>query len=157
LTERNDLENSTTQIGALKPTELHGQAYRNLQAVPGMNITSVVFPGTAFGTPYHYLLWAKGNTPLTSQLFSPVLVDASSGKLEAVVKMPVYLRALELSRPLHFGNYGGTPLKVIWVIFDIAAIVVLVSGVYLWLIRRKFYRNYFERLAEVEIDPITTY
>ena len=29
--ERNDLENPTTQIGALNPTELHGQAFRNLQ------------------------------------------------------------------------------------------------------------------------------
>lgn len=116
------------------------------QALPGMTVTSLVYPGNAFGSPFHYLLWAKGNTPLTSQLFSPVLVDAKSGQLTAVVKMPVYLRALELSRPLHFGNYGGTPLKVLWALFDLVAIVVLISGVYLWIVRRKFYEEYFKRI-----------
>lgn len=116
------------------------------QALPGMTVTSLVYPGNTFGSPFHYLLWAKGNTPLTSQLFSPVLVDAKSGQLTAVVKMPVYLRALELSRPLHFGNYGGTPLKVLWALFDLVAIVVLISGVYLWIVRRKFYEEYFKRI-----------
>jgi len=121
-------------------------------ALPGMTVISIVYPGNSFGSPYHYLLWAKGNTPLTSRLFSPVLVDARSGQLAAVVKMPFYLRALELSRPLHFGDYGGLPLKIIWAIFDLVAIVVLLSGVYLWFVRRKFYADYFLKLSEVEKD-----
>lgn len=87
-------------------------AYATAQkALPGMTVTSVVYPGNPFGSPYHYLLWAKGNQPFSSRLFSPVLVDARTGKLAAVVKMPFYLRALEVSRPLHFGDYGGTPLR----------------------------------------------
>lgn len=120
------------------------------KALPGMTVTSVVYPGNAFGSPYHYLLWAKGNTPLTSRLFSPVLVDAQTGQLTAVVKMPVYLRALEVSRPLHFGDYGGTPLKIIWVIFDVVAILVLISGIYLWFDRRKLYAGYFANLEKTE-------
>jgi len=120
------------------------------QALPGMTVVSVVYPGYPFGSPYHYLLWAKGNTPLTSRLFSPVLVDARTGHLAAVVKMPFYLRALEVSRPLHFGDYGGTPLKIIWVLFDLVAIIVLISGVYLWFVRRKFYADYFLRLSTEE-------
>ena len=50
--------------------------------------------------------------------------------------MPWYLRALEVSRPLHFGDYGGWPLKIIWALFDLVTIVVLGSGLYLWLSRR---------------------
>lgn len=119
-------------------------------ALPGMTVISVVYPGNTFGSPYHYLIWAKGNTPLTSRLFSPVLVDARTGKLAAVVKMPFYLRALEVSRPLHFGDYGGTPLKVIWMLFDVVAIVVLVSGIYLWFARSKFYADYFLKLSNEE-------
>ncbi|MHC2630366.1 putative iron-regulated membrane protein [Bradyrhizobium liaoningense] len=42
-----------------------------------------------------------------------------------------------MSRPLHFGDYGGLPLKIIWALLDFAAIVVLASGVYLWLGRCK--------------------
>jgi uncharacterized iron-regulated membrane protein len=120
------------------------------KTLPGMTVTSVVYPGNPYGSPYHYLLWAKGNQPFSSRLFSPVLVDAGTGKLAAVVKMPFYLRALEVSRPLHFGDYGGTPLKIIWVVFDVIAIIVLISGVYLWIVRRKFYADYFLKLSNEE-------
>jgi uncharacterized iron-regulated membrane protein len=51
--------------------------------------------------------------------------------------MPWYLRALEVSRPLHFGDYGGLPLKILWALLDVITIVILVSGLYLWIARRK--------------------
>jgi uncharacterized iron-regulated membrane protein len=112
------------------------QAFDTAQAaMPGMVVTSAVFPGAEFGSPYHYMLWTKGREPLTSRLFSPVLVDARGGALEGAVAMPWYLRALELSRPLHFGDYGGLPLKIIWLLLDIVTITVLGSGVYLWFSR----------------------
>jgi uncharacterized iron-regulated membrane protein len=101
-----------------------------------MSANSVIFPGSPFGSPYHYLIWTKGREPLTSRLFSPALVDARSGKLATVVSMPWYLRALEVSRPLHFGDYGGLPLKILWALLDLVTIVVLGSGLYLWLSRR---------------------
>lgn len=125
-----------------RPEEFHSvqAAYEVAKtALPGMTVTSLVFPGSPYGSPQHYLLWAKGNTPLKSRLFSPVLVDARSGKLTAVVKMPGYLRALEISRPLHFGDYGGLPLKIIWAVFDLITIIILISGIYLWWARRKLY------------------
>ncbi len=107
------------------------------QELPGMTVRSIVFPGFEGGSPYHYLLWAKGDTKLTSRLFNPALVDARSGALTAVVQMPWYLRAMEISRPLHFGDYGGLPLKIIWALLDLVTITVLGSGLYLWLSRRK--------------------
>jgi len=42
-----------------------------------------------------------------------------------------------VSQPLHFGDYGGLPLKIIWALLDIVTIVVLGSGLYLWLDRRQ--------------------
>jgi uncharacterized iron-regulated membrane protein len=104
-------------------------------AFPDMVTTSLAFPGSPFGSPYHYVVWTKGKEPLTSRLFSPVLVDARTAALVSAVTMPWYLRALELSRPLHFGDYGGMPLKVIWVLLDLVTIAVLGSGLYLWLAR----------------------
>jgi len=74
---------------------------------------------------------------LTARLFTPALVDVGNGTLTAVVEMPWYLRTLQVSRPLHFGDYGGMPLKIIWALLDLATIVVLGSGLYLWLRRRK--------------------
>ncbi|AWM11314.1 PepSY-associated TM helix domain-containing protein [Bradyrhizobium symbiodeficiens] len=111
-------------------------AYDTVKAAfPDMITTSVVYPGAPFGSPFHYVVWTKGKEPLTSRLFSPVLVDARSGALVSAVAMPWYLRALELSRPLHFGDYGGMPLKIIWVMLDLVTILVLASGLYFWLVR----------------------
>ncbi len=107
------------------------------QTLPHAEITSVVFPNPKFGSPRHYLLWTHGNSPLTSQVFTPVLIDVETGDVAMAKRLPWYLRALEISRPLHFGDYGGMPLKIIWALFDIALIVVLISGAYLWLSRRK--------------------
>jgi uncharacterized iron-regulated membrane protein len=118
------------------------------QALPGRVTTSVIFPNGNIGSPYHYLVWTKGASPLTSRLFNPVLVDARTGRPELFLEMPWYLRALEVSRPLHFGDYGGLPLKIIWALLDLVTIVVLVSGLYLWLSRRRLPVE--ARLAELE-------
>lgn len=102
-------------------------------ALPERNVTSLIFPSRSFSNPHHYLVWTNGNTPLTHRLFTAALVDAQTGELSAVAQMPAYLRALQLARPLHFGDYGGLPLKVVWALLDLLAIVVLGSGLYLWL------------------------
>lgn len=126
---------STPRTGELSSVQAAFDAAK--RASPGMVATSVVFPGGRFGSPYHYLVWTKGASALTSRLFSPVLVDARTGALTAIVQMPWYLRALEVARPLHFGDYGGLPLKIIWGLLDVVTIVVLGSGLYLWLSRRR--------------------
>ncbi|AHV94813.1 PepSY-associated TM helix domain-containing protein [Bordetella holmesii] len=108
-----------------------------LAALPGTKITSMAYPGNLYGSPQHFTVWMRGDTPLTSKLHTPVLVDGSSGELAKVAQMPWYLTALEVSRPLHFGDYGGLPLKIIWALLDLITIVVLASGLYLWIARRK--------------------
>lgn len=107
------------------------------QKLPGTFVTSVTMPTSGrFGSPQHVVVWTKGSTPLTARLFTPVLV-AMDGSLNVVVpEMPWYLRALQTSRPLHFGDYGGLPLKILWALLDVIAIIVLVSGIYLWFAKR---------------------
>jgi hypothetical protein len=107
-------------------------------ALPDTIVTNVTMPTPArFGTPRHFVVWTKGTTPFTARMFTPVLVDAQSGALTVAPDMPWYLRLLQVSRPLHFGDYGGLPLKIIWAIFDILTIIVLMSGLYLWWKRRR--------------------
>ena len=65
-----------------------------------------------------------------------MLVDAGTNELTASPPLPWYLTALLVSQPLHFGDYGGRPMQILWALLDIATIVVLGSGLYLWLRRR---------------------
>ncbi|MBN8806756.1 MAG: PepSY domain-containing protein [Sphingomonas sp.] len=107
------------------------------RAIPGMNPQFIAFPGGNFSSGHHYAVYFQGNTPLTERLLTVALIDAETGKLTDARPMPWYFKALSLSRPLHFGDYGGLPLKLLWAALDLFAIVVLGSGLYLWLGRRR--------------------
>lgn len=102
-------------------------------AAPGMTLSWINFPGSVFNSPHHYAAFFMGNTPLTSKLLRPVLVDAQTGQLTDARDMPWYIQTLGLSRPLHFGDYGGLPLKIIWALLTLLTLLVLASGIYLWL------------------------
>lgn len=102
---------------------------------PEWELDFVAFPGTPFSTPHHYAVYLRGASPLSARLLRPVLVDARTGQVIASRPLPWYLTALLVSRPLHFGDYGGIPLKVLWALLDLVTIAVLGSGVYLWLAR----------------------
>ncbi|WP_262690227.1 PepSY-associated TM helix domain-containing protein [Kordiimonas aestuarii] len=105
-------------------------------AAPGMRVQFVAFPGGTFSTQHHYAVFLQGNTALTKKLLTPALIDAETGAFTAMRSMPWYMQALLLSQPLHFGDYGGLPMKILWAVLDIFTIVVLVSGLYLWLGKR---------------------
>lgn len=105
---------------------------REPQMTPGF----VAFPGTTFSSPHHYAVFMRGNQPLTARLFKPVLVDAQAGTVTDSRDPPWYLTALLISQPLHFGDYAGLPMKVLWALLDLVTIVVLGSGLYLWWQRR---------------------
>lgn len=106
------------------------------RASPGMRPYSIAFPGNAFSSPHHYALFMAGDSDLTKYLLRPTLVDAQTGRLTAVRDMPLLVRTLFVSRPLHFGDYAGMPFKLLWAALDIVAILVLGSGLYLWLSKR---------------------
>jgi uncharacterized iron-regulated membrane protein len=104
-----------------------------LAHAPGMKLAFIAFPGTAFSSPHHLSFYLHGATPLTARLPRPVLVDARTARVTAAPELPWYLAGLLLSQPLHFGDYGGMPMKILWALLDLATLVVLGSGLYLWL------------------------
>jgi len=106
-----------------------------VQQAPGMELSFIAFPGTAFSSPHHTTFFMRGNEPFTSKLLKPVLVDAKTAQVTAAPELPWYLTALLVSQPLHFGDYGGMPMQILWALLDIATIIVLGSGLYLWLKR----------------------
>jgi uncharacterized iron-regulated membrane protein len=103
--------------------------------IPGMIPFFVAYPGSMFSSRSHYVVFMRGDTPLTARLLKPVLVDALDGGLTDSRDLPWYVSAVLLSQPLHFGDYGGWPMKIAWALMDIAVIAILLSGLYLWLVR----------------------
>lgn len=107
------------------------------KALPGNTPQFIGFPGGSFSSNHHYAVFFQGDTPLTQQLLTPALIDAETGTFTTARSMPWYNKALSLSRPLHFGDYGGLPLKILWAVLDLFTIVVLATGLYLWLGKRR--------------------
>ncbi len=119
-----------TQPGSL------GQAVQAAQGLePNMQLGFVAYPGTFMASPHHYAVFMRGTEPLTSRLLKPVLVDAKTLQITDNRPLPWYMTALLISEPLHFGDYGGLPMKALWAVLDIITIIVLGSGLYLWLAR----------------------
>lgn len=116
---------------------LYGSVDRAMAAAkaarPGLSPQFIGFPGGAWSSAHHYAIFFQGDTPLTSHVLTPALVDARTGALTDIRSMPALNQALMLSKPLHFGDYGGLPLKLFWGLLDLATIWVLWTGMQLWL------------------------
>ena len=123
------------------------------RALPGYNPQFIGFPGGHFSSKHHYAVFFQGDTPLTERLLTTALIDAETGAFTDARPMPWYGKALSLSQPLHFGDYGGLPLKILWALLDLATIVILGSGLYLWLGKRRTSAD--AHVREVESGGVT--
>ena len=128
------------KLGSLQQSVTAAQALEK-----DMVLGFVAFPGTTFSSPHHYAIFMRGTEPLTARLFKPVLVDAQTAQVTDSRDLPWYMTALLVSQPLHFGDYGGLPMQLLWALLDIVTIVVLGSGLYLWVARRKVARDVLAR------------
>ena len=100
------------------------------QASGGRKWGLVALPGSDFASPGHYAVLLKGHTGLDSRMLTMGLVDAADPSKVDHRQFPWYLRALLVSEPLHFGDYGGMPLKLIWTVFTLITIAMTISGVW---------------------------
>lgn len=123
-----------------------------LASEPEMKLSFMAFPGNSFASPHHYVAFMQGTTPLTSKLLMPVLIDAQTNQVIDKRELPWYVSTLLLSQPLHFGDYGQLPLKIIWAALDVLSIILLGSGVYLWVKKRK--QDQFVLLKKADIGNI---
>jgi uncharacterized iron-regulated membrane protein len=129
-------------LDARSPLASMEQSVANARAAqPGMQVAFIAFPGTGFASPHHYGVYMRGDSALTARLVKPVLVDARTSRVADQRTLPWYLTILLLSQPLHFGDYGGAALKLVWALLDVATIVVLGSGLYLWIRRGRAARK----------------
>lgn len=126
-----------------RPGTLQAAMDRALAAAPGMRPQFVAFPGTAWSSHRHHAIFLQGATPMTARLLTPAFVAADTGRLDAVRPMPWYMAMLLLAQPLHFGDYAGLPMKLLWAALDLLTIAVLWTGLRLWWSRRARPREVF--------------
>lgn len=136
-----------TRLGSMQQSV---QVARALE--PRMDVAFIAWPGTPFTSPHHYGIFMRGREAFSARLYKPVLIDAQTAKLTDSRTLPWYLTGLLLSQPLHFGDYGGRWMQILWALLDLATIVVLGSGVYLWLKRGKQGKMVAAAPAPAQVD-----
>jgi uncharacterized iron-regulated membrane protein len=103
---------------------------------PGWHVISVLYPRTEFSTDRHYTVLVGGEG-LDKRVFRIALVDAADGVVRTVVQLPWYLKAILIAQPLHFGDYGGLALKLLWTACTWLTLFITANGAWLWWDRRR--------------------
>jgi len=84
------------------------------------------------------------SNPLISQYSSVVSYDPHSGVWASnfdIRDAAVGMRVLDTFRRLHFGDFGGLTSKIIWAVVGLMPLVLALTGVTLWAIRRRKIRQ----------------
>lgn len=106
-------------------------------APPGWNVLSVLSPGTDFSTPRHYTALLTGSEGVDERMFRVAIIDAKTGEVALAPEVPWYIKGISLSEPLHFGDYGGLPLKILWTVCTWLTLFITLNGAWLWWNRRR--------------------
>ncbi|MBR0665235.1 PepSY domain-containing protein [Roseomonas hellenica] len=107
------------------------------RAMPGAALNFAIWPGTELSSPRHYTFLMYGAHRYDKALFDVVLVDAETATVAAARPLPLYLKLVVLSGPLHFGDYGGLALKIFWFASAWATLFITGNGAWLWWRRRR--------------------
>jgi len=115
------------------------RAYAIAQAAApqGWTVSTMIYPLTEFSTPRHYTALLVGSEGVDERLFRVVIVDAKTGEVPIVPRVPGYIKLISLSQPLHFGDYGGLALKLLWTACTWLTLFITANGAWLWWDRRR--------------------
>jgi uncharacterized iron-regulated membrane protein len=100
-------------------------------AWPEHHVRFALFPGTPYSGEHHYTFFMGQGEGTGKRVPKLALIDASDASVTVAREAPLYIKALFVSGPLHFGDYAGMPLKIIWALFTLLTLVLCFSGIYL--------------------------
>jgi uncharacterized iron-regulated membrane protein len=115
---------------------LPGRAKEHL---PGFETHYISFPWKPEGP---FTLWgsAEDSAWFRSPYGSQVSFDSQTGafvSLHDLRKEGLWAQVKDSFEPLHFGNFGGLPIKILWAAAGMAPGLLAVSGMAIWWKRRK--------------------
>lgn len=106
------------------------------KAFPELEIRSIRIPHQP--NNYVYLDGQAGNA-ITRSRANKVYLHPFTGQVVHIQRSEELNTAeliTDIADPLHFGYFGGLPTKIIWFIFGLAISFAILTGTYLWYIRR---------------------
>lgn len=112
------------------------------EQIPGFSTSFISLPSAPkLGIT---LYGQSGGGFLTSPYGSTVMFDQETGAVTAVKdlrKAGAWAKIEDTFRPLHYGNFGGLPVKILWSLGGLTPGVLAVTGFLMWWKRRNLTRK----------------
>lgn len=105
---------------------------------PDFNVTYIRFPLTAESN-LMLLGHLKSDPSYYGRVYSNIAIDYQTGKIEGITLLkdkPALDKFLTVLQPLHFGDYAGIWIKLIYTIGGLLPGVLAVSGYVIWRVRK---------------------
>jgi uncharacterized iron-regulated membrane protein len=110
----------------------------SVERVPGFQVNYVDFPIEP-GLPVTLYGSAPGHV-LTGPYGSSVVYDAQTGAFQSATDLRhagLWTRILDTFIPLHYGTFGGLPVKILWCLGGLTPGALAVTGFLMWRARQK--------------------
>ena len=104
---------------------------------PAFDINYLLFPKNADGK-LRILGRLESDPSYYGFNYSNIQVNTKTGKIASVSflrDLPWYKRVVTILKPLHFGDYAGLSIKLIYCFFGIFPGILAVSGFFIWRLR----------------------
>ncbi|MCX5509604.1 PepSY domain-containing protein [Pseudomonas sp. BJa3] len=122
------------------------------QAVPGLDVSFISLPATAYS---HYSMGGRGWYPL---MFQTAEVNPYTRNVDAQFLLgdrSALEFVTESMRPLHTGDFGGLAIKLIWFFFGLVLTLMVFSGLLIWTKRTTQATRAALKRGERPARPIT--
>lgn len=123
-------------------------------AWPEHKVSFALFPGTPLSGEHHYTFFLASGSGIAKRVLKLALIEAETGAVTIARESPWYLKAFFVSSPLHFGDYAGMPLKIIWALFTLLTIFLCTTGLYLFVARLRTRRAGSAALPQTALGEI---
>lgn len=104
------------------------------KAMPELPLTSISFPGELQG-PHHFMGFHADRDSFTRFIPSVTIMPAADIEAGEALPIPLWVKAMLISVPFHFGNFAGVGVKLAWCFFGLSAGALSISGTVLTVLR----------------------
>jgi uncharacterized iron-regulated membrane protein len=108
--------------------------------IPGYRTNFISLPSDPAAPAITFYGAVEPKSPLRGPYGSVIAFDAQTGAFTSATDIRtagVWTQIVDAFVPLHYGTFGGLPVKILWVLGGLTPGILAVSGFSIWWLRRK--------------------
>lgn len=120
---------------------------------PEKHVRWITFPGGIQGE-HHFVAFAYERTFFLSRIPYVCLINAYTARVDLTVDLPWYITMIYVAVPLHFGDFGGLALRIVYCVFGLATGVLSVTGFVMFYFKRRRQGGRSQAYIDAELEEV---